>query len=248
MIGKLGWKKQKKDDRDWRFSAAIPPVLPKRSSVEKFAPAIKDQGALGSCTAFSAATVLESMMRHHKKRVADFSELFLYYIVREYEGSVSEDSGCELRDVVKCLAKLGICEESYWPYKPAKFRQKPPSSAFIQAMEYQILTYEAIRNLDEMKTCIAEVRHPFLFGFYVYESFENVGPDGLMPMPKRGEQILGGHAVTAVGYNDKTQLFTIQNSWGPAWGKGGKFYMPYDFITNPKYAMDFWRITRGEQM
>lgn len=248
MARRFGWKKQGVDKRDWRFSIPSLRVFPVRSSVEGFAPPIKDQGNLGSCTAFAYCTVIEAVTKHHKKPVSPYSPLFHYYITRDFEGSTEEDSGCELRDTVKCGAKQGTCHEAEWPYKVGSFRRRPPNKAFISALEHQILTYEAITTIDEMRTCIASARNPFLFGFYVYESFESIKEDGIMPMPKKGEQILGGHAVVAVGYNDKSKLFTIQNSWGPSWGKGGKFYMPYDFITNPKYATDFWRITRGEEM
>jgi C1A family cysteine protease len=248
MIGAMGWNKNKVDKRDYKFSEPTLKVFPVRSSVETFAPPIKNQGALGSCTAFAACTVLEAIMKHHKIPVKYFAELFLYFIVRDFEGNPGEDTGCEPRDVVKCMAKQGICLQETWPYKISKFTQKPPNKAYLEALDYQILTYESLTTLAQMKTCIASVRHPFMFGFDVYESFDYIGADGIMPMPKKGERILGGHMVTAVGYNDKSQMMTIQNSWGPDWAKGGKFYMPYAFITNPKYASDFTRITRGEQM
>jgi C1A family cysteine protease len=65
-----------------------------------------------------------------------------------------------------------------------------------------------------------------------------------MPMPKKGERCLGGHAIMAVGYNDKTKMFKIRNSWGSGWGDKGYFYMPYDFITNANYTDDFWTIRK----
>ena len=39
--------------------------------------------------------------------------------------------------------------------------------------------------------------------------------------------VAGGHAYLAIGYNDKTQLVTLQNSWGKSWGLKGRFYMRY---------------------
>ena len=54
-----------------------------------------------------------------------------------------------------------------------------------------------------MKGCLA-AGYPFVFGFTVYESFESqaVAKTGDVPMPRPGEQVLGGHAVLAVGYDD----------------------------------------------
>jgi len=65
-------------------------------------------------------------------------------------------------------------------------------------------------------------------------------------MPKTGEQPLGGHAVMAVGYDDKKGCVLVRNSWGPHWGESGYFWMPYEFISNPNLASDMWAITRME--
>lgn len=63
----------------------------------------------------------------------------------------------------------------------------------------------------------------------------------MMPLPKPNEDVLGGHTVMAVGYDDVKQVFIIQNSWGASWGDHGYFYMPYSFISSGN-ARDFWTI------
>ncbi len=70
-----------------------------------------------------------------------------------------------------------------------------------------------------MKGCLAS-GYPFVFGFTVYESFESdqVAQTGHVPMPQAGEQVVGGHAVLAVGYDDSNQWFIVRNSWGPELG------------------------------
>jgi C1A family cysteine protease len=65
-------------------------------------------------------------------------------------------------------------------------------------------------------------------------------------MPKPGEKVLGGHAVMAVGYNDKQKRFIIRNSWGTGWGKKGYFTMPYAYLDDRNLSDDFWTIRRGE--
>ena len=83
-----------------------------------------------------------------------------------------------------------------------------------------------------------------MFGFSVYESFESqaVADTGTVPMPAPGEALLGGHAVLIVGYNDATHRFRVRNSWGPDWGDGGYFTMPYAYVTDPNLASDFWTV------
>lgn len=45
------------------------------------------------------------------------------------------------------------------------------------------------------------------------------------------------------GYDDSNDAFVVQNSWGKAWGDGGYFHMPYDYITHPALASDFWALS-----
>jgi C1A family cysteine protease len=61
-------------------------------------------------------------------------------------------------------------------------------------------------------------------------------------MPSTAEQVIGGHAVLAVGYDDATRRFTVRNSWGKDWGKGGYFFMPYSYLLDDNLAADFWTI------
>jgi C1A family cysteine protease len=99
-----------------------------------------------------------------------------------------------------------------------------------------------------MKGCLAD-GYPFVFGFTVYESFESeaVAKSGKLNMPAKNEQVVGGHAVMAVGYDDKTKRFLIRNSWGAGWGISGYFTMPYDYLLNENLSDDFWTIRVIEQ-
>jgi len=97
--------------------------------------------------------------------------------------------------------------------------------------------------LNQMKGCLAS-GYPFVFGFTVYESFESdqVAKTGVAPMPATNEKVLGGHAVLAAGYDDGSQRFLVRNSWGPDWGMGGYFTLPYAYLTDANLADDFWTV------
>jgi C1A family cysteine protease len=41
-----------------------------------------------------------------------------------------------------------------------------------------------------------------------------------------------------------TNVIICRNSWGTGWGDEGYFYMPYDFIVDPKQCSDFWSIQK----
>lgn len=59
-------------------------------------------------------------------------------------------------------------------------------------------------------------------------------------MPRGSEE--GGHLTALAGYDDGKDWTILRNSWGIPWGDGGYGYIPYQYLTNPKYAGDFWEI------
>jgi len=107
-----------------------------------------------------------------------------------------------------------------------------------------VVSYQRLVQTErQMKTCLAS-GFPFVFGFSVYESFESesVAKTGKAPMPKKGEKMLGGHAVMAVGYDDAQGRFIVRNSWGPKWGMEGYFSIPYNYLLSDTLSADFWTI------
>jgi C1A family cysteine protease len=58
--------------------------------------------------------------------------------------------------------------------------------------------------------------------------------------------MLGGHAVMAVGYDDKTKRLLFRNSWGAAWGRAGYGEMPYGYVESRDLSDDFWCIQGTE--
>jgi C1A family cysteine protease len=61
-------------------------------------------------------------------------------------------------------------------------------------------------------------------------------------MPAPNEQVLGGHAVLAVGYDNASQRFRVRNSWGTGWGQAGYFTMPYQYLLSSGLSSDFWTV------
>jgi len=213
---------------------------------------IFDQGHLGSCTANALAAAfhftLHKMTVENHKDFADFtpSRLFIYYNERLVEGSVNQDAGAMIRDGIKTMSKVGVCPESVWKYDDQHdfFKQQPSDKAYELAQKCKVVGYARVaQDLSQFKMCIKN-GYPFVFGFAVLTSFQTaeVARTGKMVMPQPTDQQLGGHAVTAVGYDDFKQCFIVRNSWGEGWGDKGYFYMPYEYICHPSLAHDFWAI------
>jgi C1A family cysteine protease len=246
-----GWTPDLPDQRDYIYKRAFKlfRLTPKKVDLRPLCSPVENQGNLGSCTANAIAGALEFLEKKNKVSFVDMSRLFIYYNERVIEHSVDSDSGAMIRDGIKSLKKQGVCSEKSWPYVISKFSVKPSTVCYKEALNHHITSYHRITTFNDMRQCIAE-GFPFVFGFTVYESFElqTVAKTGIVNMPKSNEQVLGGHAVLAVGYNDKDKRFIVRNSWGTSWGIKGYFTMPYDYLSDRNLSDDFWTIRAGEAM
>lgn len=246
-----GWVPDVPDRRDLLFSAptAVLATLPKQVSLRPGCPEVYDQGQLGSCTANAIGAAFEFDQK--KQNLTDFmpSRLFIYYNERAIEGTVDFDSGAMIRDGMKTINQLGVCSERDWAYDPAAFRDKPSVACYQDAAKHQALEYRSVlQDLHQLQGCLAS-GYPVVFGFSVYDSFESqaVARSGIVPLPRRGEKLRGGHAVLAVGYDDADQTFSVRNSWGTGWGEQGYGTMPYSYLTSTGLASDFWVLYTVEE-
>ena len=254
-VSRFGWVKDTPDPRDLLFTAS--PVLaakplPKSADLRPGCPPVYDQGQVGSCTANSIAGAFEFTQK--KQMLTDFmpSRLFIYYNERAMEGTINQDAGAQIRDGIKSVVKQGVPPESDWPYSEdmSVVTKKPNSTAYTDALQHKVVSYHRIssRTADGMlsliKSCLAD-GYPFCFGFTVYSAFEGpeIAKNGILKMPNlKKEEVVGGHAVLAVGYDDKMKSVLVRNSWGNKWGLKGYFWMPYQYITDSKLSSDFWTI------
>jgi C1A family cysteine protease len=247
---RYGWVRDLPDRRDLMYApppevgAALPPSVDLRSGF----PPCYDQGHLGSCTANAIAGALQYVERKEGDTSPLMpSRLFIYFNERAMEGSVTSDSGAQIRDGIKSVVKQGYCSEDRWPYEIGQFAAKPPDQCYQEALSDRVSQYLRLPNIhrDTLLTCLAS-GYPFVCGFTVYDSFESpeVAKSGVVALPKPSEGVLGGHAVLAVGYDMAAGTFLVRNSWGEKWGKNGYFTMPFAYLTDPHLASDFWTIRK----
>ena len=241
-----GWNRDMPDGRDVMYAAPPEVVtqLPTKVDLRDQCPDVYDQGQLGSCTANAIGGALEFDQMKQGESPFTPSRLFIYYNERTIEGTVSSDSGAQIRDGVKSVNQNGAPPETDWPYDISKFADKPSKQAYDDGAKHKSILYQRVtQTLPQLKGCLA-AGFPFVFGFVVYESFESqeVASSGEGQMPKAGEKQLGGHAVLAVGYDEDQQRFIIRNSWGPNWGLKGYFTLPYPYLLQDTLSSDFWTI------
>lgn len=231
---------------------------------------IEDQGQLGSCTANAGVGMMEYFQYRAFGIYLDASRLFLYKVTRnllQWTG----DTGAYLRTTIKALAGFGVCPETYWPYSDSitgqngspddPFEIEPSGFCYAFAGNYKATTYYRLdppgTDAEALLTTIknnAAAGLPCMFGFTVYSSYNQTGSNGgKFPYPKRGDAVVGGHAVMVVGYDDNIVIengvggpstmgaLLIRNSWGTGWGMGGYGYLPYQYVLGG-LAEDFWSV------
>jgi len=239
--------------------------LPSSIDLRPWCSPVEDQGYIGSCTANAGVGIIEYYERKAFGRHIDASRLFLYKVTRNLM-KAKGDTGAYLRTTIGAMVLFGVCPEDYWPYTDSEtaFDKEPNAFTYAFAANFQTIKYfrhdppntEPAKLLTKLKTWLAK-GHPAMFGFTVYNSIEQAEKTGRIPYPSAKEKIEGGHAIVAVGYDDKMKIknthnkaettgaLLIRNSWGEGWGEQGYGWLPYDYVRKG-LAEDFWTILKKE--
>ncbi len=235
--------------------------LPATVDLRKWCSPVENQGQIGSCTANAGIGVVEYFENRAFGKYLNASRLFLYKATRDF-AKLSGDSGAFLRSTMGALALFGVPPEDYWPYtdKSPDFDKEPPAFCYSFASNYKSVKYFRHDSNELSKDAVLEsVKKslaggiPSMFGFTVYNSISQAAKTGKIPFPGKNEKILGGHAIVAVGYDNKMKIknttsesetvgaLLIRNSWGAEWGDKGYGWLPYDCVLE-ETAVDFWSI------
>ena len=235
----------------------------------KFSP-IRDQGAIGSCTAFAASGLVEYFEIQTNNAYTPISTRFTYKTTRNLL-KFTGDTGAYLRTVMGSIALFGSPPEEYWEYNGAPAEQnpdfdiEPTAFCYAFAQNYQSIKYVRLDQPNVTPTQLVNVLKeyvtnglPSMFGFTCYSSlWQSNNNGGLIPYPTSTENIVGGHAILIAGYdNDKKIVntldnsetvgaFLIRNSWGTSWGESGYGWIPYAYFTD-RLADDCWTIISQE--
>lgn len=244
-----GWRRDCPDHRDlttsrigsWARALRVPSMVD--LSTGRMA-RVEDQGELGSCGATAGTSAVEYLAMKQHRAVLELSRLFLYYATRVWVEGVppAEDSGVQIRDVMKALARYGVCREDLLPYDASRFAATPDEAITAAALQHRITSYRRCRTLNAIRVSIAQ-GWPVVGGFSCPESIESLSTTetGVVEYPRPDERIIGGHAVLFVGFDDHSRTLKFENSWGPQWGIRGYGFLSYDYVASG-LADDFWSI------
>ncbi|OMF31940.1 C1 family peptidase [Paenibacillus peoriae] len=218
------------DKRDFIMEGFLPLIL-LSPEIDYSTPEIKmrSQGTQNTCVGFAFSFMKEYQELKEHKRYIQFSPLYLYRKCKEVDG-IPED-GTHPRIAAKILLKTGICEESFLPYNTIGDETSPKSDADKNALKYRIKAFAQLTNIQSMKRSLA-INGPFVAGLPISMNdwLIKVSKTGRIPMPDNIESLQLGHAICVIGYDDNTQVFKFQNSWGEHWGDKGFGYLPYKYM------------------
>ncbi len=234
----LGYIPDKFDRNDYLMRGFLRPTvkIPEKIDYTEAITPVRDQGNEGVCVGFaSVCGMKEYQEQKDYGKPVELSPRFVYSECKKVDGSPNSE-GTSIRVAMKVLSETGVCRELLWPYSPHQ-TDNPRLGYLVDASKFKIQSYARILNLHELKLTLATHGPNVTIGVMVYQGMMTT-KNGVVPLPKRRDRALGGHAIYPVGYNDKTQFVKFKNSWGEGWGNNGFGYLPYRYIT--RYMIDAW--------
>jgi hypothetical protein len=189
------------------------------------------QGMRGTCVAWACAYAAKSCLEAQKTETLVsgpdrfFSPTFLYS-QRPNRGS----EGMHLTDAVYILYAHGCLPWSEMPYLEATADYPPNAEQDLAARTYQVADWAVLDpcTSDKLKLALS-MDLPVVLGILATEEFVKLEGNTVFQdfNPEHG---LGGHALCAVGYDDRRQAVHVVNSWGREWGSRGYGWISYDLL------------------
>ena len=235
------WLPDMYDNRDRAYTTTLEQISALPTIVDQIGLTnpVEDQGQMGSCTGNATTSMMEIALG----LTVPQSRLMAYYNGRVIDGSVKFDAGAQIRSVIKGLVKQGVATEKQWKYTAANLTRMPNKAARTagakkaEMIAAKNLGYYRVGSLDSLMVALAG-GGTVTFGFLVTNAIQSLPASGILAVPNNTDEVLGGHAVLAVGYDAIEKFVWVRNSWGTSWGLNGYFKMPFEWFTDPRRLVD----------
>lgn len=186
------------------------------------------QGMQNSCVAWASTYAIKSFQEQAEIGGAFMSGSLLFspsFVYNQINGG--RDEGSSLVDAATLLKNIGAVTMDVMPVS-TDYRKKPSQDQIAKAAPFKISSFSMIKPNDiaAMKSYLRQ-GHPILIGAEVYENFEDYR-GGVYA--KTTGKLLGGHAMTILGFDDSKKAFRLINSWGTNWGDNGYAWIDYDLF------------------
>jgi C1A family cysteine protease len=217
-------------------------------------------GSLDQKTAFSSpaqacALLLTYFERRASGRLFLPSRPFLHWTAGRMSHSAYGAGAWQLRSVLRAVARLGVPAEPRQHVGVVSSVEAPDAFAFASARRFLSLKYIRLDGRDKRPDTVLRTIKAFLaagfasvFGFTVFSS---LGVEAEIPYPTVYDDVQGGVAAMALGYDDARRIRSCRGAilaalpWGTDWGDAGFGWLPYLYITQ-RLALDFWTLIDAE--
>jgi papain like protease len=202
---------------------------------------VKDQGQVGSCTAFSLSSAMDNAIRRQNKPDTTSSlHIWAHYGYPDMktagDGTVNKEistwdtwpyderEACELD-----RSGEGDCGPYMPPAVPGGAATDPALQAKIKDTDskghWKVSEYDEITGDPETIAAFLATGADVWFSLNVGSTWMSLQGDTIADWT--AAQVEGGHAVLLAGYRHKNgqRQFLVHNSWGKDWGDGGYAYI-----------------------
>lgn len=189
---------------------------------------VRDQGGCGSCAAFATIAALEAHWRIQTEQPdldIDLSEAALFFTNNRQCSAGDPNYGWWNPAALDFLVDEGACYEVNYPYRPVN-----QTAQLVEGTEWslRIRGYDSTSSHDLMKRWLCE-EGPLITSFYVYRDFMAYWSGGARGVYSHVDgDLVGGHWVLTVGYDDAQSCWICKNSWVPRNDNDGFFRIEYN--------------------
>jgi C1A family cysteine protease len=190
---------------------------------KNFITPVKHQLSCGSCVAFGSVATVEGTLRvkrNDPNLQVDLSEAHLFYCHAATQGR-NCGNGWWVDPALEAFKNIGVVDEACYPYTPGD--QNCNVCSDWQSRVMKISAWRKFTTAADMKNWIS-TNGPLAACFSVYDDFYNYRSGVYRHVTG---DLLGGHCVCVVGYNDADKYWICKNSWGTSWGESGFFRIAY---------------------
>jgi hypothetical protein len=173
--------------------------------------------------------------------IGRFSERFIYNAARFLGGLLGQE-GAYMVDVMSGLKKFGACLGRYWKFTPNGSDHDdwpPPDPDALEDAENWRIRDFADCMIDEDGSPAKDPLGNILDAIYQLGGVDGGIPwvksweapwNGDCPLPDENEEVLGGHSICFLGYDELKGVIYFRNSWTILWGNRGDGSCPLDSV------------------
>ena len=203
-----------------------------------FTTPVKNQAPAPTCEAYALCASLETLVQYQIGYPigCDLSETHLFF----YSGGTCESGGVLLGDTAEYLIDNGVPDEgcSPDPHRPYDYPFESLQGWVNRSVKIQEWGWVE-NNIEEIKHALIE-HGPLIIHIIVRKDFNLYTRGIYLPI---NTDMMGGHVLTLIGYDDEQRCWIVKNSAGENWGEEGYVRISYD--VHSKNTPFFWPFYGG---